>query len=164
MLLAVTIAYETRFLPKRFGQGLLRGFPSLFLSVPNLVIGLVQIHIFGFQLGLFRVIEPDSFWATLFAATALADLVEIQVGMLRADVMKDAGNCAADAGIEPFDRIDMDGVAKVFAAGMLHGVTLGIVFANGHERLRLIAHQTMTPPVLPWQTLRHRLVQTRRSE
>lgn len=27
--------------------------------------------------------------------------MEIQVGMLRADVMKDAGNCAADARIEP---------------------------------------------------------------
>jgi len=45
--------------------------------------------------------------------------VEIKVGVLRADMMKDAGNCAADAGIETFDRIDMDGVPNVFAAGML---------------------------------------------
>ena len=71
MLLAASIAYGSQFLPKRFGQGVLRAFPSLFLSVPNFVIGLVLIHAFGFQLGLFRVIEPESFWATLFAAVAL---------------------------------------------------------------------------------------------
>ena len=71
LLLASTIAYGSQFLPKRFGQGALRAFPSLFLSVPNFVIGLVLIHAFGFQLGLFRVIEPDSAWATFFAAVAL---------------------------------------------------------------------------------------------
>ncbi len=71
LVLAMLVAYGTRFVPKRYGQGLLRGFPSLFLSVPNFVIGLVLIHLFGFQLGLFRVINPDSFWATLFAAIAL---------------------------------------------------------------------------------------------
>ncbi len=61
--------------------------------------------------------------------------------MLRADMMKDARNCAADAGIETFDRIDMNGVANVLAAGMLHGVMPGIVLAKGYERGRLIAHQ-----------------------
>jgi peptide/nickel transport system permease protein len=66
LVLAMTIAYGTQFLSKRYGQGLLRGFPSLFLSVPNFVIGLVLIHTFGFQLGLFRVIVPNSFWATFF--------------------------------------------------------------------------------------------------
>ncbi|MGY3604227.1 MULTISPECIES: ABC transporter permease [unclassified Bradyrhizobium] len=79
LLLAVTIAYGTQFLPKRFGQGLLRGFPSLFLSVPNFVIGLVLIHVFGFQLGLFRVIAPDSFWATFFAAVALGIPVSARI-------------------------------------------------------------------------------------
>ncbi|CAN7649653.1 ABC transporter permease [Pararhizobium sp. LjRoot238] len=79
LLLAVVIAYGTQFLPKRYGQGLLRGFPSLFLSVPNFVIGLVLIHIFGFQIGLFRVIEPDSFWATLFAAIALGIPISAQI-------------------------------------------------------------------------------------
>ncbi|MCG5237884.1 ABC transporter permease [Xanthobacter oligotrophicus] len=79
LLLAATIAYGTQFLPRRFGQGALRGFPSLFLSVPNFVIGLVLIHVFGFQLGLFRVIEPDSFWATLFAAMALGIPVSAQI-------------------------------------------------------------------------------------
>lgn len=60
--------------------------------------------------------------------------MEIQVGMLRADMMKDAGNCATDAGIETFDRIDMNGVPNVFAAGMLHGIMAGIALAKGYER------------------------------
>lgn len=79
LLLAVTIGYGTQFLPRRLGQGLLRGFPSLFLSVPNFVVGLVLIHVFGFQLGLFRVIEPNSFWATLFASVALGIPVSARI-------------------------------------------------------------------------------------
>lgn len=79
LLLAVTIGYGTQFVPKRFGRGLLRGFPSLFLSVPNFVIGLVLIHLFGFQLGLFRVIAPNSFWATFFAAVALGVPVSARI-------------------------------------------------------------------------------------
>ncbi|CCM78412.1 ABC transporter permease [Rhizobium mesoamericanum] len=79
LFLAAIIAYGTQFLPRRFGQGLLRGFPSLFLSVPNFVIALVLIHLFGFQLGVFRVIEPDSFWATLFAAIALGIPISAQI-------------------------------------------------------------------------------------
>ncbi|WP_342740598.1 ABC transporter permease [Bradyrhizobium sp. B117] len=79
LLLAVTIGHGTQFVPRRFGQGLLRGFPSLFLSVPNFVIGLILIHVFGFQLGLFRVIEPNSFWATLFAAIALGIPVSARI-------------------------------------------------------------------------------------
>ena len=79
LLLAVTIGYGTQFLPKRYGQGLLRGFPSLFLSVPNFVIGLVLIHVFGFQLGMFRVIDPNSFWTTFFAAVALGVPVSARI-------------------------------------------------------------------------------------
>ncbi|MCZ3374414.1 ABC transporter permease [Rhizobium sp. AG207R] len=79
LFLAAIIAYGTQFLPRRLGQGLLRGFPSLFLSVPNFVIGLVLIHLFGFQLGVFRVIQPDSFWATLFAAIALGIPISAQI-------------------------------------------------------------------------------------
>jgi peptide/nickel transport system permease protein len=79
LLLALVIGYGTQFVPKRFGQGLLRGFPSLFLSVPNFVIGLVLIHLFGFQLGLFRVIESNSVLATLFAAIALGIPVSARI-------------------------------------------------------------------------------------
>jgi len=92
LLLALVIAYGTRFLPKRFGQGLLRGFPSLFLSVPNFVLGLVLIHIFGFQLGFFRVIEPDSFWATIFAAITLGIPISAQIAeVLIANLDHEAG-------------------------------------------------------------------------
>jgi peptide/nickel transport system permease protein len=92
LLLAAAIAYGTQFLPKRFGQGLLRGFPSLFLSVPNFVIGLVLIHVFGFQIGLFRVIEPNSFWATLFASVALGIPVSAQIaGVLIANLDHESG-------------------------------------------------------------------------
>ncbi|TYL83303.1 ABC transporter permease [Bradyrhizobium cytisi] len=79
LLLAMTIAYGTQFIPKQLGQGLLRGFPSFFLSVPNFVIGLMLIHVFGFQLGLFRVIAPNSFWATFFAAVALGIPVSARI-------------------------------------------------------------------------------------
>jgi peptide/nickel transport system permease protein len=87
LLLAVAIAYGTQFLPRRFGQGVLRAFPSLFLSVPNFVIGLVLIHAFGFQLGLFRVIEPNGPWATLFASIALGIPISAQIaGVLIANL------------------------------------------------------------------------------
>ncbi|MDR6817565.1 peptide/nickel transport system permease protein [Neorhizobium sp. 2083] len=92
LVLAIGIAYGTRFLPRRFGQGVLRGFPSLFLSVPNFVIGLVLIHAFGFQLGLFRVIQPDSFWATFFAAIALGIPISAQIAeVLIANLDHEAG-------------------------------------------------------------------------
>ncbi|MBO9123833.1 MULTISPECIES: ABC transporter permease [unclassified Rhizobium] len=91
LVLALAVAYGTRFVPKRFGQGVLRGFPSLFLSVPNFVIGLVLIHVFGFQLGLFRVINPDSAWATFFAAVALGIPVSAQIAeVLIANLDKEA--------------------------------------------------------------------------
>jgi peptide/nickel transport system permease protein len=91
-VLALVIAYGTRFVPKRLGQGVLRGFPSLFLSVPNFVLGLVLIHIFGFQLGFFRVIEPDSFWATVFAAITLGIPISAQIAeVLIANLDHEAG-------------------------------------------------------------------------
>jgi peptide/nickel transport system permease protein len=79
VLMATVVAYGTQFVPKRAGQSILRGFPSLFLSVPNFIIGLVLIHTFGFQLGLFRVIEPESPWTTFFAAVALGIPISAQI-------------------------------------------------------------------------------------
>lgn len=46
---------------------------------------------------------------------AEADFVEIQVGKLRADVMKSAGDSSPDPSIEPFNRIDVDGIPDIFA-------------------------------------------------
>lgn len=79
LLLAFLTAYGVQMLPRRYGQGLLRSLPSLSLSVPNFVIGLVLLSIFAFQLGLFSVIDPESPAATFFAALALAIPVSAQI-------------------------------------------------------------------------------------
>ncbi|MGX1324665.1 peptide/nickel transport system permease protein [Bradyrhizobium sp. USDA 377] len=123
LLLAVTIAYGTQFAPKRLGQGLLRGFPSLFLSVPNFVIGLVLIHIFGFQLGLFRVITPDSFWATLFAAIALgipvsARIAEVLIANLDKESEQEYAAVARSRGL---------GQMRLFARHLLKPSSLPVV-------------------------------------
>ncbi len=123
LVLAVVIAYGTRFLPKRYGQGLLRGFPSLFLSVPNFVIGLVLIHIFGFQLGIFRVIEPDSFWATFFAAIALgipisAQIAEVLIANLDHEADQEYAAVARSRGLSK---------ARLFARHLLKPSSLPVV-------------------------------------
>ncbi|MGO2751998.1 MAG: ABC transporter permease [Pseudoclavibacter sp.] len=79
VVLAVLIAFGTQVLPVRYGQGVLRAFPSLFLSVPNFVIGLLLINVFAFGLGLFRIVDPESGWATFFAAVALGIPVSAQI-------------------------------------------------------------------------------------
>lgn len=104
LVLALAIAWATRLLPPRAGQGLVRGLPSLFLSVPNFVIGLMLIHVFGFQLGLFRVINPDSFWATVFAAVALgipisAQIAEVLVANLDNEGAQDYAQVARARGL-----------------------------------------------------------------
>jgi peptide/nickel transport system permease protein len=123
LLLAVTIGYGTQFLPKRLGQGLLRGFPSLFLSVPNFVIGLILIHVFGFQLGLFRVIEPNSFWATLFAAIALgipisARIAEVLIANLDKESEQEYAAVARGRGLTQ---------ARLFARHLLKPSSLPVV-------------------------------------
>jgi peptide/nickel transport system permease protein len=79
LVLAFVVALGTQYLPPRYGQGLLRALPSLFLSVPNFVIGLLLIHWFAFQLGLFSVIDAEGPWATFFAAVALGIPVSAQI-------------------------------------------------------------------------------------
>ncbi|MDQ1123757.1 ABC transporter permease [Microbacterium trichothecenolyticum] len=87
IVLAVAIAYGTQFIPARFGQGVVRSLPSLFLSVPNFVIGLLLIHVFAFGLGLFSMIDTETPWGTFFAAVALgipvsAQLAEVLIASL----------------------------------------------------------------------------------
>ncbi len=123
LILAIAVAYGTRFVPKRYGQGLLRGFPSLFLSVPNFVIGLALIHIFGFQIGLFRVINPDSFWATLFAAIALgipvsAQIAEVLIANLDREAEQEYATVARSRGI---------GRTRLFAKHLLKPASLPVV-------------------------------------
>ncbi|MGV1787661.1 MULTISPECIES: ABC transporter permease [Agrobacterium] len=123
LILAMAVAYGTQVVPKRYGQGLLRAFPSLFLSTPNFVIGLILIHLFGFQLRLFRVIEPDSFWATVFAAITIgipfsAQIAEVLIANLDREAEQEYAAVARSRGI---------GQARLFAQHLLKPTSLPVV-------------------------------------
>ncbi|NTC83846.1 ABC transporter permease [Agrobacterium tumefaciens] len=123
LILAMAVAYGTQVVPKRYGQGLLRAFPSLFLSTPNFVIGLILIHLFGFQLRLFRVIEPDSFWATVFAAITIgipfsAQIAEVLIANLDREAEQEYAAIARSRGI---------GQARLFAQHLLKPASLPVV-------------------------------------
>jgi peptide/nickel transport system permease protein len=72
LVLAAVIAYGAQYLPGRWARSVLRSGPSLFLSVPNFIIGLLLIHYFSFQLHTFDILDPNSPVGTFFAALALA--------------------------------------------------------------------------------------------
>jgi peptide/nickel transport system permease protein len=72
LILAAAIAYGSQYLPGRWARSVLRSAPSLFLSVPNFIIGLLLIHYFSFQLHTFDILDPNSPVGTFFAALALA--------------------------------------------------------------------------------------------
>ncbi len=72
LVLAALIGYGSQYLPGRWARGVLRSAPSLFLSVPNFIIGLLLIHYFSFRLHTFDVLNPNSPVGTFFAALALA--------------------------------------------------------------------------------------------
>jgi peptide/nickel transport system permease protein len=72
LILAAVIAYGSQYLPGRRARSVLRSVPSLFLSVPNFIIGLLLIRFFSFQLHTFDVLNPNSPVGTFFAALALA--------------------------------------------------------------------------------------------
>jgi peptide/nickel transport system permease protein len=78
VVLAFAIAFGAQYLPRPFGPAL-RAFPSLFLSVPTFLIGLLLIQLFSFQLGLFRVIDSEAGIATIFAALSLGTWVSAQI-------------------------------------------------------------------------------------
>jgi len=87
LIMAAAIAYGSQYLPVAWARGLLRSVPSLFLSVPNFIIGLLLIQAFSFQLHTFDVLSPDSLVGTFFAAVALgipicAPLAEVLIANL----------------------------------------------------------------------------------
>lgn len=79
LVLALAIGYGTYALPRWAGRDVLRAFPSLFLSIPNYVIGLVILVVFSFHLGLFSVIDAQGPTATFFAALTLGIPVSAQL-------------------------------------------------------------------------------------
>jgi peptide/nickel transport system permease protein len=72
LLFAAGLAYGSQHFPIRAGRELMRSVPSLFLSVPNFVMGLILIQVFSFRLHTFDVLNPNNFVGTLCAAVALA--------------------------------------------------------------------------------------------
>jgi peptide/nickel transport system permease protein len=87
LVLAAVIAYGSQYLPGRWARSVIRSAPSLFLSVPNFIIGLLLIHYFSFQLHTFDVLNPDSAVGTFFAGLALgipicAPLAEVLIANL----------------------------------------------------------------------------------
>jgi len=87
LVLAAVIAYGAQYLPGRWARSVIRSAPSLFLSVPNFIIGLLLIHYFSFQLHTFDVLNPDSPVGTFFAGLALgipicAPLAEVLIANL----------------------------------------------------------------------------------
>lgn len=71
IVFAAAIAYGAHYLPGKWASAV-RSIPSLFLSVPNFVIGLILIELFAFRLHAFTTTDPNSVAATLFAAVTLA--------------------------------------------------------------------------------------------
>ncbi|MEQ3554312.1 ABC transporter permease [Pseudonocardia nematodicida] len=124
LVLAFGIALGVHTLPAPFGPAL-RAFPSLFLSVPNFLIGLLLIQLFAFQLGLFRVIDSESASATLFAAITLGIPVSAQI----AEVLI--------ANLDHEARQDYAGVAR----------------SRGLGRIRLLAVHLLKPAALPVVTV-----------
>jgi peptide/nickel transport system permease protein len=87
LALAALIAYGSQNLPGKWAKSVLRSTPSLFLSVPNFIIGLVLIHYFSFQMHTFDVLNPNSPVGTFFAGLALgipicAPLAEVLIANL----------------------------------------------------------------------------------
>ncbi|WP_263996518.1 ABC transporter permease [Mycobacterium yunnanensis] len=75
-LLAVVIAFLIALgaiaLPRNAGGAVFRSFPSLFLSLPNFLIGLVIIQVFAFQFGTFAISDFRSVNALIYPAATLA--------------------------------------------------------------------------------------------
>jgi peptide/nickel transport system permease protein len=72
VLIAFLVALGAFHLPRNAGGGVLRSFPSLFLSLPNFLIGLVIIEVFAFQLGTFAISDFRSVNALVYPAVTLA--------------------------------------------------------------------------------------------
>jgi peptide/nickel transport system permease protein len=72
VIIAFVVALGAYYLPATAGGGLLRAFPSLFLSLPNFLIGLVVIDVFAFQLGTFVISDFRSLNSLIYPAVTLA--------------------------------------------------------------------------------------------
>ncbi len=116
LLFAFLIAYASQNLPPRLGQGLLRAIPAVSLAVPSFIIGIFLIQVFAFQLGLFRITDPNSAAATFFAAVTLGLPVSAQI----AEVL--------------ITNLDHEARQDYFAVARSRGLTRGDLFARHQLR------------------------------
>jgi peptide/nickel transport system permease protein len=80
--LAALLGLASRLLPTGRANALVRALPTLFLSTPNFLIGLVLIQVLAVTLGLFSLVEPHSPGSTLVAALTLAIPVSAQIAQV----------------------------------------------------------------------------------
>ncbi|MFT4084009.1 MAG: ABC transporter permease [Nocardioides sp.] len=104
LVLAFAIGYGTYALPRWAGRDVLRAFPSLFLSVPNYVIGMIVLVVFSFHLGLFSVVDSQGGTATFFAALTLgipvsAQLAEVVIANLNGEAGQEYATVARSRGL-----------------------------------------------------------------
>src|ERR1700761_9342877 len=79
-------------------------------------------------------IAPDDLAFGDALRPAKTDFVEIEVGMLGADVMKDASHRALHPQIEALDRVGVNRATNIFAAPMLNGLVRGKTLTDRNER------------------------------
>lgn len=82
LLLGFVVAVGGVYLPPARGGNLLRSFPSLFLSLPNFLIGLFLIQFFAFQLGWFQIVRDEGLKSLLLPALTLAVPVSAPVAQI----------------------------------------------------------------------------------
>ncbi|UDY23036.1 ABC transporter permease [Nocardioides sp. Kera G14] len=104
LIVAFAVGYGSYALPKWAGRDALRSFPSLFLAVPNYVVGLLVLLFFSFNLNLFSVVEPESVTATLFAGLTLgipvsAQLAEVVIATLNHEADQEYASVARSRGL-----------------------------------------------------------------
>ncbi|MGP5265922.1 ABC transporter permease [Brachybacterium alimentarium] len=80
--LAAALGLATRLLPEGRLNDLVRSLPTLFLSTPNFLIGLVLIQVLAVQLGLFSLVDSEGFASTVAAALTLAIPISAQIAQV----------------------------------------------------------------------------------
>lgn len=82
LLIALVLGYLSQRLPDGVANTAVRFLPTVFLSTPNFLIGLVLIQVFAVQLRLFDVVDSNGWGSTLFAALTLAIPVSAQIAQV----------------------------------------------------------------------------------
>jgi peptide/nickel transport system permease protein len=89
-VLAFAISLGATYLPARFGGGVLRAFPSLFLSAPNFLLGLFIIDMFSFRLHWFSILDYSGWNALIYPAITLAIPVSAPISQILITSLDDA--------------------------------------------------------------------------